>query len=88
MRFPGLAGYNSILMDVQELIGRAPDRLTITERESLAGKWFATELYSPATTPLRRIEAVGDSVAACVAQLKARGLDPKQYEFQPLMLAY
>jgi hypothetical protein len=69
-------------------IGRSPDSLTIPERESLSGKWIALERYTPATLPLRLIEALGDSPAACMEQLAARGLSPENYEFVPVMPAY
>jgi hypothetical protein len=66
---------------VAELVGREPERLTIRERQALLGKWVAMELYSPETLPLRRLEAIGDSVADCVRQLRDRGLDPRRFEF-------
>lgn len=68
-------------MDTSALIGRSPDRLTLTERRHYAGLWMALELYTPETTPLRRIEALGRSVVECAKQLKQRGLDPLQFEF-------
>jgi len=49
---------------------------------------IALEIYSPATLPLRRIEAIGDSVAHCVSQLRARGLDPENFEFSRLPPPY
>jgi len=57
------------------------DRLSLSERELLAGKWIALEVYTPATLPLRRIEALGDSAEACMRQLDERGRDPRQFEF-------
>jgi hypothetical protein len=42
------------------------------------------ELYSPATTPLRVIEAIGESPEDCIRQLAERGLDPRHYEFTRL----
>jgi hypothetical protein len=65
-------------------IGRSPERLTLEERIRLAGKFIALEIYTPKTIPLRRIEAIGDSAAECIAALQARGLDPKQFEFSML----
>ena len=38
--------------------------------------------------PLKRIEAFGDSVADCIKQLSARGLDPRKFEFQVLTPPY
>ncbi|MGC9971954.1 MAG: hypothetical protein ABSE56_15355 [Bryobacteraceae bacterium] len=65
-------------------IGRAPERLTLTETIDLAGQFVALELYSPATTPLRLIQAIGESPEDCIRQLAARGLDPRRYEFTRL----
>lgn len=72
-------------MTGEALRGRSPDRLSPVERKALAGKWVALEIYTPQTLPLRRIQAVGESVAACTAQLLARGLDPRQFEFTVLL---
>ena len=68
-------------LDPRHAIGRSPERLTLEERHAWAGKTIALEIYSPQTIPLRRIEAIGDSVAACARQLKERGLDPTGFEF-------
>jgi len=62
-------------------VGRDPDRFTIEERKALAGQWMAIEIYTPATLPLRRVQAIGASPAECIAQLAARGLDPRNFEF-------
>ena len=64
-----------------QAIGRSPDRLSLAERFALAGKYIALEIYTPEATPLRRIEAIGDSVEECIRQLVARNLDPTRYEF-------
>jgi hypothetical protein len=71
-----------------DLIGRDPDRLTIAERTAVAGKWVAMEIYTPKKLPLRRIEAIGDSVDECAADLRRRGLDPKAFEFSVLAPSY
>ena len=71
-------------MTVENLLGRVPDQLSLTERRELAGKWIAIEVYSPATLPLRRIAAFGDSVSECAAQLQARGLAVGQFEFSQI----
>ena len=63
-----------------DLIGRAPDGLTLKEMRQAHGLWVAVEIYSPATTPLRRIAATGDSAADCVRDLETRGLDPLNHE--------
>ena len=68
-------------LDSANIIGLAPEQLSIDERRALAGQWIALELYSPATLPQRRIEALGSSVTECVRQLKQRGLDPQRFEF-------
>jgi hypothetical protein len=78
-------------MNVQALdraVGRCPDQLTLDERFELTGKYIAMEIYTPAALPLRRIEAIGDSVAACVRMLKSRGLEPARFEFSRLPPPY
>jgi len=70
--------------DPAQAIGRNPDRLTPAERTALAGKYVAFEFYTPETLPFRRIEAIGDSAEECVRMLKARGLDPRRFEFSRL----
>lgn len=74
--------------DPKSAIGRAPERLTLEERLALTGKYIALELYSPDTLPLRRIEAIGDSVDECIRELVQRGLDPAQFEFSRLPAPY
>ena len=74
--------------DASRAIGRNPDRLSVAERLALAGKYIALEIYSPDTTPLRRIEAIGNSVPECIRMLKSRGLDPEQFEFSRLAPPY
>jgi len=68
-------------LSVEKFVGRAPERLTLEEREFLVGRYFAREVYTPERLPLQRIEALGDSVQECVAMLRRRGLDPLHYEF-------
>jgi len=74
--------------DPARAIGRNPDRLSLAERLALAGKYVALEIYSPETIPLRRIEAIGDSLAECVRTLQSRGLDPRHFEFDRLARPY
>jgi len=74
----------SAAKDPHVALGRNPDRLTLEERMALAGKYVAMEMYSPETLPLRRIEAIGDTIEACVRMLKERGLDPGIFEFTRL----
>ena len=74
--------------DPKNALGRAPERLTLEEQAALTGKYIALEIYSPEAVPLRRIEAIGDSVDECIRQLQARGLDPKRFEFSRLKPAF
>jgi len=74
--------------DAGQALGRNPDRLTPTERMALAGKYIALEIYSPEATPLRRIEAIGDSLVECLRNLKSRGLDARKFEFSRLSPPY
>jgi hypothetical protein len=69
-------------------IGRNPDELSLPERAALAGKIVALEVYTPEALPLRRIEAIGNSVEECARMLGARGLDPRKFEFSLLERAY
>ena len=78
----------SAAKDPQRAIGRSPDRLDLDERHALAGKFIALEVYTPEDLPLRRIEAIGDSVEECIRQLAARGLDPLRFEFNRLAPPY
>lgn len=71
----------SAASDPQQAIGRAPERLTLEERLALTGKFIALEIYTPEGLPLRRIEAIGDSVDQCVQQLIQRKHDPVRFEF-------
>ena len=69
-------------------IGRSPDALTIEERFELSGKYIALEIYTPDALPLRRIEAIGDSIEDCLRMLQSRGLDPAKFEFTLLKPPY
>jgi hypothetical protein len=75
-------------VDSNAYIGREPERLSIPERQAAAGKWIALEIYTPKTLPLRRIEALGETVQDCIRQLAARGLDPRSFEYQLILPAY
>lgn len=72
-------------LDAAAFIGRSPETLSRSEWRRVHGAWAAFELYSPETTPLRRIVALGASVEECARQLKDKGLDPRNYEFIPLI---
>jgi hypothetical protein len=78
----------SAAKDPQQAIGRSPDRLSLDERRALTGRYIALEIYTPEDLPLRRIEAIGDSVQECMRQLAARGLDPVRFEFSRLAPPY
>ena len=68
-------------LNLDKFVGRTPDRLTLDEREALVGYYMARQVYSPKNLALQRIEAVGESVAACVENLKRAGKNPLEYEF-------
>lgn len=55
---------------------------------ALAGKYVAMEVYTPENLALRRIEAIGDSLEACVRMLKERGLEPGTFEYTRLSWPY
>ncbi len=75
-------------IDPSRYVGRSPDRLSLEERFAVAGMYAAFEMYTPQTLPLRRIEALGDSVAECAQSLKSRGLDVTRFEFLRLAPPY
>jgi hypothetical protein len=68
--------------------GRSPEQLSLAELTALEGRVVAVEIYTPETLPLRRIEAIGESAEDCAAQLAARGLDPRRFEFVVLKAPY
>ena len=68
-------------LNLEKFAGRSPDRLTLDEREALVGYYMARQVYSPKNLALQRIETVGESVAACVENLKRAGKNPLDYEF-------
>jgi hypothetical protein len=74
--------------DSELAIGRSPERLSLDERVRLAGKYIALEIYTPEALPLRRIEAIADSLEECVRMLKKRGLDPATFEYSRLAYPY
>jgi hypothetical protein len=75
-------------VEPKQAIGRAPQSLTIEELQALAGKFVALEIYTPEKLPLKRIAAIGDSAAGCIAQLYERGLDAREFEFVMLRPPY
>ena len=66
----------SAVKDPQRAIGRAPERLNLDERLALTGKYIALEIYTPEALPLRRIEAIGDSVETVHAATGGAGPGP------------
>ncbi len=74
--------------DPRQALGRSPDALTLEERIAFTGQYVAFEIYTPEKLPLRQIEAIGDSLGACIRMLKERGLDPRQFEFRRLSPPY
>jgi hypothetical protein len=74
--------------NAERAIGRAPDQLSLDERVELIGKYVALEIYTPEALPLRRIEAIGNSIEECLRMLVSRGLEPKNFEFTRLGPAY
>jgi hypothetical protein len=72
------------IKDPRQAIGRSPDSLSLAERLAFAGKHIALEIYTPENLALRRIEAIGDTLAECLQMLQSRGLNPAQFEFQLL----
>ena len=73
---------------VESILGRSPEELTLEERRALVGSWVALEIYTPQTLPLRRIEAVAESVDECITMLRRRGLEPVKFEFVRLKPSY
>ena len=85
--------------DFKNLVGQSVEDLSLTDRLQYANTWIAFRLYSPphkvtkdgveyVDVRLRRIEAAGTSVEELIAQLSARNLDPKEFEFTPLKPPY
>lgn len=73
---------------MKSVIGKFPERLSLKERDALAGQWIAVELYNPQTLPLRVIKAVGETPVKVAKQLREAGEDPARYEFQWMTPAY
>ena len=72
------------MINPRAAIGRSPESLTLAERIALAGRYIALEIYTPEKLPLRRIEAIGDSLMECLRILRERGRDPREFEFTRL----
>jgi hypothetical protein len=75
-------------LDFKALHGRPVDGFSLADQWRYTGVWVALELYSPQTLPMRLIAAAGASASECIADLKARGLDPEKFEYRPLVQPY
>jgi hypothetical protein len=75
-------------LNLEKFAGRSHDRLTLDERAALVGYYMARQVYSPKNLALQRIETVGESVGACVENLKRAGKNPLDYEFTRFNPAY
>jgi len=69
-------------LNIDDVLGRTPERLTQPQRIALTGKWIALGTHSPV------IGAVGRNPSECVRQLEARGLDPRSFQFSKLPTPY
>ncbi|HVX67388.1 MAG TPA: hypothetical protein VHA11_12335 [Bryobacteraceae bacterium] len=74
-------------IDPRRALGRSPESLELEELAAWAGLVIALEIYTPKTLPLRAIEAIGGSAGDCMAELRARGLDPRRFEYIMLKVA-
>ena len=85
--------------DLKNLLGRAVEDLSVSDRLQYANTWVAFRLYRPpqkvtrdgieyVDVRLRRIEAAGGSIEECIAELRRGNLDPMEFEFTPLKPPY
>ena len=74
--------------DWGQFVGKSLESFKLADRWAVTGLWVATELYSPERLPLRIIEAIGSSAPECIDQLRRRGLDPTQFEYEPVPQPY
>jgi hypothetical protein len=58
-----------------------PERLTAGQFTALAGYVGAVALCTPESVPSRRIEAIMQTAEECVAELAARRLDTRRFEW-------
>jgi len=75
-------------VDPGTLVGSYPERLSLEQLKALAGYVVALELYTPETVPVRRIAGIGETVEGCMADLVARGLEPRHFEYIMLKAPY
>ncbi len=84
------AGVRTTLEDVpKELVAsrfldRSPDSFRPSEWRAVHGLWAAFQLYSPQTTPLRRIQALGATASECMANIASQGLAVSNFEYVTL----
>ncbi len=71
-------------LDTSRFLNRSPDSFNPSEWRAVHGLWAAFELYSPQTTPLRRIQALGTNAAECMETLAVQGLPVTSFEYVPL----
>lgn len=71
-------------LDPSRFLNRSPDSFSPAEWRAVHGLWAAFELYSPQTTPLRRIQALGASSSECMGTIAAQGLAVTNFEYVPL----
>lgn len=85
--------------DVASLIGRKVEDLSLSERLQYANQWVAFRIYTPpgkvsrdgmeyVDVRVRKIEAAGNSLEECMAQLRHRQLNPAEFEFTILKPPY
>ena len=71
-------------LDASRFLHRSPDSFQPSEWRAVHGLWAAFELYSPQTTPLRRIQALGATAAECMASIAGQGLPASNFEYVKL----
>ena len=89
----------AVLSNVGGLIGRKVEDLSLSERLQYANQWVAFRIYGPpgkvsrdgveyVDGRVRQIEAAGNSLEECMAQLRNRQLNPAEFEFTILKPPY
>ena len=71
-------------LDPNRFLNRSADSFNPSEWRAVHGLWAAYEIYSPQTTPLRTIQALGASAEECMRTVAAQGLDGCNFEYVPL----
>jgi hypothetical protein len=81
------------------LVGRRVEELSLEERHQYANKWIAFRIYTPpekvtrdgmeyVDVRVRKVEAAGDSMEECAAQLRRQNQNLAEYEFTILKPPY